>query len=269
MAVLTALRESPNALVRNPVLFVPMLVVMLVQLPVLLLQSVNPVLASVVSAFVSLLSLAAIPFFQGGLLAMADEALDGRTSLATFVQSGKRYYVAILVAYLVLLAVNFAFGMVAFVSIFAGGVLFIGSGQFGEPNLAILVALGIVAAIGVLAYLLVVFFLQFYGQAIVLEDRDAVAGLKRSVGVVRRNLLSTLGYVILTGLIGAMAGIGFAGASTLLSYGATTPTGVGPAASEPSLLAIVGVGFGVLVLGTLFGGFFSVFSVAFYREITQ
>ncbi|WP_049985533.1 DUF7847 domain-containing protein [Halobellus rufus] len=266
MAVLTALRESPGALVRNPVLFVPVLAVMVVQLPVMLLQSVNPVLASVASALVSLLSIAAIPFFQGGLLAMADEALGGQTSLATFLDSGKRHYVAILVAYLVLLAVNFAFGMLAFVSTFAGGILFIGSGQFGGPNLAVLVALGIVAAIGILAYLLVVFFLQFYGQAIVLEGRDAVEGLKRSVGVVRANLLSTVGYVLVAGVAGAIAGIGFAGASTLLSPDATAV--MGNPAPEPSLSMLAGVGVGVLVLGTLFGGFFAVFSVAFYREIT-
>ena len=59
MAVLTALRESPSALARNPVLFVPVFVAMAVQLPVLLVQSVNPILASVASAVVSLLSIAA------------------------------------------------------------------------------------------------------------------------------------------------------------------------------------------------------------------
>ncbi|WP_336023973.1 hypothetical protein [Halobellus salinisoli] len=268
MAVLTALRESPGALVRNPILFVPVLVVMLVQLPVLLLQSVNPILAGVASALVSLLSIAAIPFFQGGLLAMADEALDGRTSFATFLESGKRHYVAILVAYLVLLAVNFTFGMVAFVAGIAGSVLLIGSGQFGGPNLAVLVALGVVAAIGILAYLLVVFFLQFYGQAIVLEGRDAVEGLKRSIAVVRENLLSTIGYVLLAGVVGSLAGLGFAGASALLSQGTTTSV-MGNAAPAPSLPVLAGVGVGVLVLGTLFGGFFSVFSVAFYRKIAE
>ena len=93
MAVFAALRRSPSAVVRNPVLLVPILAVVVIQLPTVLLQSVTPILASVASLVVSLLFVAVVPFLQAGLLAMADEALDGPTSLATFVDGGKQHYV--------------------------------------------------------------------------------------------------------------------------------------------------------------------------------
>jgi hypothetical protein len=277
MAVLTALRRSPGALGHNPVILVPVLALMLAQLPALLLQSVNPLLASVVSTGLSVAFVAAVPFFQGGLFAMADEALDstganattgGRTSLATFFDSGKRHYVSILVAYLVILAVNFVFGMFAFSAAIAGGVLYVGSGGF-DGNLAALAVIGLFVAVGALAYLLVTFFLQFYGQAIVLEDRGAVEGLKRSAQVVRRHLLSTLGYVVLGAAVGVVAGVGFAVASVLLSSERAPVPLTGATLPELSfpLLAVVSVA--VVLLGTLFGGFFTVFSVAFYREIAD
>jgi len=42
MAVLSALRRTPGALQRNPVLFVPVLVIMLFQVPQVVLQSIDP-----------------------------------------------------------------------------------------------------------------------------------------------------------------------------------------------------------------------------------
>ncbi|WP_256288499.1 hypothetical protein [Halobellus inordinatus] len=274
MAVLTALRQSPGALLRNPVLFVPILALMIVQFPILLLQSVNPLLASVASAALSLVFVAAMPFVQGGLFAMADEALGGRTALDTFVAAGKQYYVAILIAYLVLVAVNFVFGMFGFAASIAGGVLFLGSGGFQSANLAALAVIGVVVAVALLAYLLIVFFVQFYGQAIVLEDRDAVDGLKRSVGVVRGNLLSTFGYTVLAGVVGGLLGSVFAVSSYFLTPSTTPGSTMGPgmAAAAPqtsaSIAGLAGVTALIVVLGTLFGGFFTVFSVSFYREIT-
>jgi hypothetical protein len=289
MAVLTALRRSPGALHRNPVLLVPVLTLMLAQLPTLLLQSVNPLFASVVSTALSLVFVAAVPFFQGGLFAMADEALGGagtdgdrtsagdgtgvdasatggRTSLATFFDGGKRHYVSILVAYLVMMAVNFVLGMIAFSAAIAGGVLYVGSDGLGG-HLAVLAVLGLLVAVGAIAYLLVMFFLQFYGQAIVLEDRGAVAGLRRSARVVREHLLSTLGYVILGAVVGAIAGVGFAAASIFLSPEASSIPMAGVTPPDPSFAIVAVVSVAVVALGTLFGGFFTVFSVSFYREI--
>jgi len=217
MAVLNALRRTPSALRRNPVLLVPILALSLIQVPQLALQAVDPLLSSIVSLGMSLVFLVVMPFFHGGLIAMADEALDGRTALQTFVDDGKANYVSLLVAYLALMAVNFALGMVAFFVALFGGIFVLGGGGLESASLAVLAAIGIVVAIVVLLYLLVLFFLQFYGQAIVLEDMGAVDGLKHSASVVRHHLVSTLGYSVLVGILGGVFGGVFGLLSLLLS----------------------------------------------------
>jgi hypothetical protein len=262
MAVLNALRRTPGALQRNPVLFVPVLVLMLFQVPQLVLQSISPLLASVVSLGLSLVFVFVMPFFQAGIIGMADEALDGRTSLECFLREGKDNYVSVLVAYLVLVAVNFAIGFAAFiVAIPIGFAVF--SDLHGGVGIAVLAVAGLIAVVVVLAYLLFVFFIQFYGQAIVIDDLGAVDGLKHSYAVVRRNLVSALGYSALVGILGGLAGGVFAIASMLVSPQSTALL------SLPRLpvVATVGVALLVVVLGALFGGFFGVYSVAFYRTI--
>lgn len=265
MAVLNALRRTPSALLRNPSLFVPIVIVMLFQVPQLILQSVNPLLSGLISLGSSLLFIVIMPFFQGGLIGMADEALDGHTSLQTFVADGKSNYVSILVAYLALMAINFVLGMIGFFVAIAGGVLFLESGGVESANITVLAIVGVVVAIVVLLYLLVIFFAQFYGQAIVLDDLGAVDGFKRSFSAVRHHLVSTLGYTVLGGIVGGLVGLIFGAASTLMSP-QSAPMFHLP---EPSLPIVVAVGCIVLVGGTLFGGFFTVFSVSFYRTITR
>ena len=265
MAVLNALRQTPGALRRNPVLLVPILVITLLQIPQLALQPVNPLLSSLVSLVVSLAFIVVMPFFQGGLIAMADEALDGRTALQTFIDDGKANYVSILVAYLALIAVNFALGIGAFFVALFGGIFVIGSGGLESAGIAVLGVVAIVVAVVVLLYLLALFFLQFYAQAIVLENVGAVDGLKRSVSVVRQHLVSTLGYSILVGILGGVFGGVFGVLSLVLSPQSVAVFHL----PELSLPIVAVVGLLVLVIGTLFGGFFSVYSVAFYQELTH
>ncbi|MFB6123446.1 MAG: hypothetical protein ABEJ78_08310, partial [Haloferacaceae archaeon] len=178
MSVLKALRQTPRALQRNPVVFVPVLAVMLFQIPQLVLQSVNPLLASAVSLAISLVFLFLTPFFQAGIVAMADEALDGRTSLATFVDAGKSHYVSVFVAYLLIVGVNLVLGFVVFVAALVGGFAFLGGGHFGAVGMGVIAVLGVVALVVVFAYLAFVFLVQFYGQAIVLDGHSAIDGLK-------------------------------------------------------------------------------------------
>jgi len=262
MAVLNALRRTPGALQRNPVLFVPILVIMLFQVPQLVLQSINPILASVASLGLSLVFMIVIPFFQGGIIGMADEALDGRTSLDSFVREGTSNYVSLLVAYLVLLAVNIAIGIVGFFVALIGGVALFANGGEG-PNFVAFAIVGVIVALFVLAYLVVVFFIQFYGQAIVIDDLGAVDGLKHSYAVVRGRLVSALGYSVLVGILGGLAGGVFAIASMLVFPQSTTVLSL----PQLSVVAAVGVALLIVVFGALFGGFFGVYSVAFYRTI--
>ncbi|MFB6195779.1 MAG: hypothetical protein ABEI80_06385 [Haloplanus sp.] len=265
MAVLTALRRTPSALRRNPVVFVPVFAVLLFQLPQLILQSIRPLLASVASLLLSLVFVFVTPFFQAGLFGMADEALDGHTSLDTFLADGKSYYVSMLVVYLLLVAINFALSIVAVLAIVGGVVVY--SGGLGGARTAALVGVGVVVAVVALAYLLLVFFTQFYGQAIVVDDLDAIDGLKRSVSVVRANPVSVFGYSVLVGVVGGVVGVAFALLSTIPS---PQPSPVATLPAVPASLSLplaVGLGVVVALVSTLFGGFVAVFSVAFYRTV--
>lgn len=272
MAVLKALRQTPVALSRNPIVFVPILVLMLFQLPQLLLQAVNPILASIVSLGISLLFIVLMPFFQGGIIGMADEALDGHTSLGSFVREGRSNYVSFLVIYLAILAVNFAVGIFGTFALLFGGIALFADGAGAGVGTTALAVFGVVVALFVLAYLVVALFVQFYGQAIVVDDLGAVDGITHSVSVVRNHLVSTLGYSVLVLVLGGLVGGGFALATLLVTAQSTPSTPAAPtvpaALPHLSLAGAAGVTLVVVLLGTLFGGFFGVYSVAFYREIT-
>lgn len=264
MAVLKALRQTPSTLQRNPIMFVPPLVILLFQVPQLALQATNPLLASVFSLVLSLVFIFVVPFFQGGIIGMADEAINGRTSLRTFVRAGKSSYVSLLGAYLVLVAVNIVLGIASFFMAIPIGILFF-SGDRGAPGIVLLaIVVGLIALVA-LAYLLFVFFIQFYGQAIVINDYGAIDGLKHSASVVRHHLVSTLGYSLLGVIVGGIVGIGVGLSSALVSAQSSTTSGL----PHLSMAAVAGLVALVLLFGCLFGGFFAVYSVAFYRTVDR
>lgn len=260
MAVLQALRQSPGALIRTPALVVPALILFLFQVPQLVLQSTNPLLASVVSLGISLLLLIFVPFFQGGMVGMADEALDSQSSLSAFVDHGKANYVQILIAYLLIMVVNVILGGILFVVGF--GALLSGALELGTVALA---TLGIVAAIIALIYLLIAFLIQFYAQAIVLEDYTAIDGLKRSYSVVRSNLLATVGYMVLAITISGVLALGYGGLSLLTTPETATTLGL-PVLSTGGL---IGVGLVMTLIGSVISTFLLVYSASFYRFINQ
>lgn len=113
----------------------------------------------------------------------------------------------------------------------------------------------------------VMFFLQFFGPAIVTDNVGAVAGLQRSAGVVKRNLLATVGFAAINlrlaspGLGIVLLGAGFGGAAS----GGTVP---GPTSGATD------GGFGIAVVdGSVVYSFFvsavatpfrAAFQVSFY-----
>lgn len=264
MAVFSALRRTPGALARNPVVFVPVLVLMAFQVPQYVLQSVNPLLSTLYSLAMMAVYVLVVPFFQGGILGMADEALDGRTSLGAFVAAGTANYVSMLGAYLAILAANVVLGIVAALLFVAGGLAAYTSGDAGT-GVAAIGAVVVAGAVLALVYLLLVIFVQFYGQAIVLDDEGAVGGLKRSLSVVRHNLLATVGYTLLLAVVGMVAGLVFGLASIAMSPTSAAALGV-PALSLPAVVLVAVV---VTLLGSLMGGVFGTYSVAFYRALTR
>jgi hypothetical protein len=264
MAALNALPPAVKALLRNPRFVALFGLFGAVQLPQLFLQPSRPLVAAAVSLGTTGLFMFVVPFFQGGVLGMAEEALRGRAGLETFVSSGKSNYVSLLLGYLAVFAINFVFGIAAvFAAIFGGVGLYASGGEFG------LVALGVVALVAlvfVLAYLLFVFTVQFYAHAIVLSDADLVAGFKRSVGLVRRNVLSVLGYSVIL-LVGGLilGGIGSV-ASLLLS---PQPEPIAAAIPEPSAPMLAGAAIVYVLALALLGSFYAVYSVSFYRSIEE
>lgn len=265
MAVIRALRQVPGALGRNPVIFVVLGAFGLLQAPQLLAQTVNPLLASVLSLLLSLVFVFVVPFVQAGLVGMADEALDGRTDVGTFVRAGKEFYLSVLGAYFVIVALSFVLGIVAFFGAIFGGLLAFGGETAG---LVALVLIGGVLLLVTFAYLLFVLFVQFYGQEIVLDGASALEGLKRSVGLVRRNLVSTVGYtlvvVVLSGVLGLVAGLVSVAFQPAMDAGGTPPAMGAPQLSLTGAAVLLVV----YVLGSaLVGGVLLTYSVAFYREI--
>ena len=261
MAVLKALQPAANGLFRNPILFVITGLYGIVQLPQLLLQSQDPIVAALVSLVFSGILLFVAPFFQGGLLAMGDEAITGTTSLNTLIEAGKTNYVALLLAYLILIAINLVFGMMLFFGILIGGVgLYAGDVQ---PSLAVIALLVGIGLLFVLAYVLVIFFVQFYAHAIVLSDTGLIDGFKRSIGLVRRRWLSVAGYSILLVIGGAFFG-GVGAVATTFFTGEQLLGRTVPDLSLPLLIVALLV---FLLSVALIGALYATYSVAFYREI--
>jgi hypothetical protein len=295
MAVISALGTAAKAVRRNPILFVVVGLYGILQVPQILAQAVHPLLSSVVSLAMLPVMVLVVPFFFAGIVAMAADAIDGTTGVDTLIASGKRHYVSVLVAYLLLVAVNVVLlfaGVVAFV---IGGVFVLGQ---GAPETATLVGFGLVVAILVLIYLVVAFFLQFFAHAIipverveattaVLEDLGAIDGLERSVQVVRDNLLATFGYTLILAVLGSVVG-GLAGILSMIAslgarsgadvgmgpgtgFGSGTGmeagTGVSAALPEVGLVSALLALLGYLLITAILGGFFATYSTAFYREI--
>jgi hypothetical protein len=272
MDALSTLPPTFRAVQRNPVLFVVPALLALLQLPQLVLQAVNPFVGGIVSLLLTGVTVLALPFLQGGLVAMAAEALDGETRLATLVAAGRRHYVSLFVAFLVFLGLNtVVFGLV-FVGVALGVVVF-AAGAGASPLALAVLGLFVLLVFGL--YLLFVFFLQFYTQAIVVDDLRAFDGLRRSVSVVRANLADTLVYSFIGGGVGALFGLFGAVFSLVLAPMPATgpsPTTALPvpeplAGFEPSL-ATVAVGFlALVVVSTLVGALMGTYSVAFYRAV--
>jgi len=268
MAIAQALQASSTALRRNPIVVGIVLVLSLIQLPTQFAQLAGPFVSAAVGAVFSIAMLVALPFVFGGLLGMAAEALDGQTGFGTFVEAGKRHYRSMLGAYLLLLGALvvlwFASSLLSLALVAGLGTMSGGLSESMSPMLLAMLLVGL--GVFLLVLFVPLFFVQFYGQAIVLDGASAVSGFKRSIGLVRANLVSVLGYSLF--VFGASLFFGLLGSipSALLSERASGALLSLPL-PDPTLpvtvaLAVVGnVVFGLL------GGLFLVFSVAFYRTL--
>mgnify|MGYP000120865638 FL=1 len=205
MGAISAAKHAGSALARNPILFLVATAFAIVQLPQILLQwSGLPLVASLLN----LATVVVVPFLIGGIYGMAEEGLDGTTSLTTFVRAGRENFVSLLVA-----AIFFALAVfvVAFVAIIVVGfvtLLTVGiSGIEGGVSPTALVVPALVGFAFFLLYLATVVFLQFYEAAIVVDDADVLDSLKRSYRFVRGNLLSAIGFTVVRWVPGLLTSL--------------------------------------------------------------
>ena len=260
MAVVQALRQSPGVLIRTPALVVPMLILFLLDIPQLVLQTTNPLLASMVSMGFSVLLFVFIPFFQGGMVGMADEARVGESSVCAFLAHGTANFLQLFIAYLLVTVVYVILGGILFAVIFGAlltGVL--------EGSTLVLVGLGLLATLFVFVMLLISFLIQFHVQAIVLEEYTVIEGLKRSYRVVRSNLRATVGYTAVAIVVGSVLGVVFGVLGLLTTPEAATSLGV----PVLSIGGLIGVGLVATLIAAVISAFLYVYSVCFYRLITQ
>lgn len=260
MSALASLPRAVRGLGRNPVLVAIVGVFAAIQLPQILFPPTNPFVAAIVSLVLTGVMVVLVPFFQGGILQMGTEAIDGRTSLSSFLAAGRDNYVRLFLGYLAILAINVGLGMLLF-----GAIFLVGVGAFAAAGMdpTTLVLVGLLGLFVVAVYLLVAFFLQFYGHAIVLDDERVIDGFRRSVRLVRSHLWSTLGYSLIVG-VGSMLFGGLGGAlSIVLSPQSTNP----PLAVDLGTPLVVGAAALYVLILAIAGAFYATYSVSFYRSI--
>lgn len=274
MTALQSLRPAASGVARNPLLIVITALFGLSQLPNMFLQPTRPLLAAGVSLLSTGVLIFALPFFQGGLLAMASEAIRGQTSLETLIVEGKAQYVSLLLAYFVLLAINLTFAFLVVFAVFFGVVGASVSGLPAGDSWTLLAVIAIVGGGLTVVYLLITLTIQFYAHAIVLDGTELVDGFRRSVGVVRSNLLSVFGYSLVLLIGGLLLGtVGAIGGIVSAAWGATSPAvPASPLADfvmriEPTTAVVAGVGVLYVAATGLFGALYATYSVAFYESI--
>ena len=258
MAAINSLTKVPSVLSSNPVLFVPIVALYILISIQTVSQSVFPIVGALVSLVVSGLLIFVAPLFHGGTIGMTNEAAtSGRTSLGSFLSYGKQYYLSVLGAYLLFLAIMIALFIVGGI---AAAIVAVGYFTVGE-SLAVLVVGGLVGLVVVALYLGLSMALQFYAHAIVIEQYNAVDSLTRSLTVVRQNLRSVVGYfgILLAG-----------GAFILVVYGGLLWVSPVDFVAEPGTVslsaALIEALLTVVVLAPV-GAVYLVYSVLFYRSL--
>jgi hypothetical protein len=273
MPTIEALRDAIDVLRRNPVLFAAGAVNAVIVLPQTVLSILGvpilPGLIGVVTFFIT-------PFVLAGTIGMAFEGLSGETAFGTFVDGGKDSYLSMLGGSLVQLAIAIAFGVVFAVTLaLTIGVAVLGAGASagagGSPELlggvgaATALLVGAAVLVFGLLFLTVMFLIQLFPPAVVVEDRGAIGSIKRSYAVVRDNLVPALGYSAIVIAIGIVVAI-----PTFLASLASQ----GPAAGALDLpidrtaAAAAGVGI-TLVAGVVIYPFQQAFATAFFVRHTD
>jgi hypothetical protein len=283
-----------RTLAKSPVVFVGGLVTALVVAPQTGLGFVGQFLdsplggvAGLLGNLFSLLTFFVTPLIAAGTLGMAREALDeGATSLGTFRRVGTDRYLPLLVAFLLRVGIAIVLGLAALVVVVVGAVVavfVVGVGPNAGGGIASGVGAGAlaVAAVTVLVAALVfygpLFFLQFFHVAVATDGAGAVEGYGRSYRLVRANLLSTLGYSVVTVAVSLLvvlpplAAVGARLAQVVDSGPTAFQGGAGPGAGAGvslfSPVEVVLFTVGILALQVVVTPFQYTYARAFYDAV--
>ncbi|WP_456474334.1 DUF7847 domain-containing protein [Candidatus Pyrohabitans sp.] len=178
-------------------LLLPALLYALLSLPQLLLQlfySGSSAGIVVASTIYSLLIWLISPFFIGGLLATAAEALRGEVTLSSFLRSAKKSYIYLLLANVIYMGAVIV-GVV--VLLFLGVILGISANALFSPNFALAFAVIFILMCALLLAVVLV-MLNFYDVGIAIDGLDPIKTFKNSFSFVRSNPLSVLGFLALS-----------------------------------------------------------------------
>ncbi|GGJ12876.1 hypothetical protein GCM10008995_23420 [Halobellus salinus] len=190
MVLVSAFKDGSAALRANPILLVAGLLVGAGSQ----LQYVDQFIDSpVLSAGASVAWLIVFPFVLGGFMGTARAAIEGTdTSLSHFATEARAHYVRLLLAtvvfVLIVLGTVIGLGLV-------GLVLGVGLWAISAIHEMAAFAAGVAAAlVWLVAILVVVMFVQFYDAAVVLEKQTHTDCFRRSIGLVRSNVGSVVGF---------------------------------------------------------------------------
>lgn len=282
MKAIPGLVSAGSALWRNPL-------ILAVIVPLILLRVFQPTTSfftlgdSSSPLFISLgvwsILLLVTVFFNGGIYGMAQQALDGRTSLENFLQEARGNYVRLLLGTLlrggisIVTTIVGALVIMVIAALVVFGLAGIARGSTplqvtGGGGIALFfLLLWFVPLLGSLVVTApVLFFIQFFDAAIVVDDTRTFESFRRSAGLVRRNLLSTLGYSLFRGMIWILSLLVSLSSVYLTSpgqNGGTQPWLAGLVDSE-MFYVLSSLQIGLLLI---IGVFWRTYKISYYNEM--
>lgn len=216
-----------------------------------------------------LLPLLIMPFFTGGALGYAVEAhKNGSSGLSTFINSGMKNYVRMLMAGVI--------ALVAFYFFMTGVGLFLFIGGMGDPFIG-----SILGFLTLALTFLCLMAIEFYDISIIVEGAGVIAAFGNSIDFVKRNLASATAFFILVLVLKALLqmplSFGLAGAmmanetyynalaSANASLNMTELLGAGPVAMGAGSLVTVAA-FQMILQGFVFA-FLALCKTEFYLTV--
>lgn len=197
MKPVAALSRSIDTLQRNPIIVAILFGFALVSTGISAVQMINPLLVYLAMGAIYL----ALPFLIGGLVAMVADGLTGKSSLDTFLSGGKSNYVGLLIGGLALGVVMMILYFVVLIALAIFAAFVLGIGMAGGLSTASLLIVAVFGLVGFVVVMLPWFLSQFFPAAMVISGDGVTDSFRRSVGLVRSEFLSIVGFDVLTFLI--------------------------------------------------------------------